>query len=162
MDAIEAMAGRLREAQASIAGWAREALQANKGEVLYLQMRQLAEGKASSGADLRPRYSEDPYFQSRAQMLWYRAMKRTIRPYVSPLRPRSDDAPNLFINGKFWDELDVFYTADAMTVDGGTPYAKGIVSKYGIASFGLSEESQAEIYANIVKPYILRKLTQLL
>ena len=50
---------------------------------------------------------------------------------------RNPDAPNLYINGRFHDELGVQFAADTVGVVPTTPYAAGIVAKYGITTFGL-------------------------
>lgn len=166
MEMIQSLIRRVQTAQESMGRWTREALQSDVDGIMRMQYEQLAEGKASSGQDLRPYYSEDKYFKNKGR--WYnnpegyRNWKRSIVPAVMPLRPRNPDAPNLYINGKFWNELAVTFSDEAMTVDGGTDYARGIVDKYGLASFGLNAYNQGFLADNLLKPYLLRKLRETL
>ena len=162
MDRIKALADRARTAQDSMNRWIRQSLEYNSGEVMERQYAQLAGGKASDGQDLRPYYSEDKYFRTKAEMEWYRNWKRTVNPWVQPDRPRNPDAPNLFINGKFWSELDTFFTDEAMTIDGRTSYAKDIVNKYGLSSFGLDAYNRAFMSDNVVRPYLIMRLRETL
>ena len=109
-------------------------------EILDLQREQLFEGKASSGEDIRPYYSEDlkpkGYFHSVASAGRYAAWKQDGINY--PYRAnRNPDAPNLYINGRFHDELGVRFMADSMGIVPMTPYASQIMAKYGLRTFGL-------------------------
>lgn len=109
-------------------------------EILDLQRQQLFEGKASNGEDIRPFYSEDlkpgGYFHSVESAGRYAAWKESGINY--PYRAnRNPDAPNLYINGRFHDELGVHFDADTVGIVPTTPYAAGIVAKYGINTFGL-------------------------
>lgn len=164
MDRIKALADRARTVQDSMNRWIRQSLEYNSGEVMERQYAQLAGGKASGGQDLRPYYSEDKYFRTKAEMESYRNYKWSInnRLWVQPDRPRNPDAPNLFINGKFWSELDAFFTDEAMTIDGKTSYAKDIVNKYGLSSFGLDAYNRAFMADNVVRPYLIMRLRETL
>lgn len=114
-------------------------------EILDLQREQLAEGKSASGEDLRPLYSEDlraggGWFLSSASAANYAAWKQSIsNPYEAG--QRNPDAPNLYINGKFYSELGVEFGAESVRIVGTTPWAAGIIAKYGVSSFGLSMSS---------------------
>lgn len=116
-----------------------DVIRRHPGDIMDYQRRQLFAGLASSGEDIRPYYSEDikpgGYFDNKADAAKYAAWKQELRyPYEANRNP---DAPNLYINGKFHSELDVDFGSEAVAVVGGTPYAKGIVAKYGLATFGL-------------------------
>ena len=109
-------------------------------DILELQLIQLFEGKAASGKDIRPYYSEDlkpsGYFHSVESAGRYADWKKNgiNYPYTAQRNP---DAPNLYINGRFHDELGVQFLADSVGVVPTTPYSAGIVAKYGINTFGL-------------------------
>lgn len=109
-------------------------------DILELQKQQLFQGLAASGQDIRPYYSEDlkpsGYFKTVESAKRYSAWKETgIRyPYSAQRNP---DAPNLFINGRFHDELGVQFDADSVGIVGTTGYAKKIIAKYGVSTFGL-------------------------
>lgn len=117
-------------------------------DILEQQRIQLLEGKASSGEDIRPYYSEDlkpgGWFHSRQTAANYAAWKQSISYPVSVTR--NPDAPNLYINGKFHSELGVRFLPDSILIDGETAYAEGIVAKFGLQTFGLMPERWRELF----------------
>lgn len=110
-------------------------------DILDLQKMQLFQGIAANGQDIRPYYSEDlkpsGYFHSVESAGRYAAWKKDgiNYPYAANRNP---DAPNLYINGRFHDELGVQFAGDSVGIVGTTAYAKGIIAKYGISTFGLT------------------------
>lgn len=122
--------------------------------ILGMVRDQLLDGIRGDGEDIRPYYSEDTYFETRAQANQYIAWKKTIRPNAR----RNPDAPNLFINGKFHSELGCFFNDTAMTIKGATFYAEEIVWKYGLPTFGLTDEHAKELADNYVLPALMRLL----
>ena len=129
----------------------RDVLLNHESDILELQKLQLFRGLKSNGDDMRPYYSEDlkpsGYFHSVESAGRYAAWKRDGISYPYSV-DRNPDAPNLFINGRFHDELGVEFGADAVGVMGVTDYAKRIVAKYGINSFGLMPEYWNAIFAD--------------
>ena len=128
-------------------GWLlRDVVEYHADDIMELQREQLMEGKASSGDDIRPYYSEDlkpgGHFYSVESAKRYADWKLDI----TPSRSRNPDAPNLYINGKFHDELGVDFGADEMVIRGMTGYADGIVAKYGLSTFGLTAENWNTIW----------------
>ena len=118
-------------------------------DILELQKIQLFEGKASSGEDIRPYYSEDlkpkGYFHSVEAAGRYSAWKQDGISY--PYRAkRNPDAPNLYINGRFHDELGVQFAADTVAIVPTTPYSQQIVEKYGLQTFGLTNKNWMAIF----------------
>lgn len=109
-------------------------------DILDLQKQQLFAGLASNGQDIRPYYSEDlkptGYFYTTESAKRYAEWKMTgiNYPYTADRNP---DAPNLYINGRFHDELGVQFDADTVGIVGASTYANGIIEKYGIETFGL-------------------------
>lgn len=128
----------------------RDILLGHEADILELQKLQLFRGVKSNGEDIRPYYSEDlkpsGYFYSVESAGRYAAWKRDGISYPYSV-DRNPDAPNLFINGKFHDELGVEFGADTVGVTGVTDYAKRIVAKYGINTFGLMPEYWNAIFA---------------
>jgi hypothetical protein len=118
----------------------RDVVTRHADDILDLQREQLFEGKASDGEDIRPYYSEDlkptGWFHSVETARRYAAWKlnKINYPYTANRNP---DAPNLYINGRFHDELGVQFGPDAVAVVGSTNYAREIVAKYGLHTFGL-------------------------
>lgn len=120
-------------------------------DIIEQQRIQLFEGKNSKGEDMRPFYSEDlkpkGYFHSVQSAGRYAAWKQDGINY--PYRAnRNPDAPNLYINGRFHDELGVQFAADTVGIVPTTPYAAGIVAKYGITAFGLMVQKWAYIFTD--------------
>lgn len=109
-------------------------------DILDLQKMQLFQGLAANGQDIRPYYSEDlkpsGFFHSVESAGRYAAWKKDGINYPYKAN-RNPDAPNLYINGRFHDELGVQFAADTVGIVPTTPYAAGIMAKYGITTFGL-------------------------
>ena len=117
----------------------RDVVIGHERDIMELQQIQLLEGKAANGEDIRPYYSEDlkpsGWFHSTQTAANYSAWKQDLDyPYSVERNP---DAPNLYINGKFHSELGVEFGTDSVGIIPTTPYAMGIVMKYGINTFGL-------------------------
>lgn len=112
----------------------------HEDDILDLQKIQLLQGLSSSGEDIRPYYSEDlkpsGYFKNAESAKRYSVWKENDIRYPYSVQ-RNPDAPNLYINGKFHSELGVQFDVASVAVIGTTPYAKGIIAKYGLETFGL-------------------------
>lgn len=109
-------------------------------DIMEFQNIQLFQGLSSDGQDIRPYYSEDlkpsGYFYSVESAGRYAAWKRDGINYPYSVK-RNPDAPNLYITGKFHDELGVQFNADSVGIVGTTGYSKEIMAKYGMNTFGL-------------------------
>lgn len=127
----------------------RNAVIRHGGDILELQRIQLLEGKRANGEDIRPYYTEDlkpsGYFYSVETAKRYAAWKESGINYPYSVQ-RNPDAPNLYINGRFHDEIDVEFGPDAVGVVPGTGYARQIMAKYGMNTFGLSPEHWGEVF----------------
>ena len=150
MNIIEALLDRVQKAYESLqkGDTTRSVVVNHSKDILDFQKMQLLEGKASSGEDLRPYYSEDlqpnGFFKSAESASRYAAWKKTISyPYNVT---RNEDAPNLYINGKFHGELKVSFGTHDMSIDGSTTYSRNIVDKYGLNSFGLMPKYWNKIF----------------
>ena len=120
----------------------REVFEKRREEIIISQREQLLEGKASSGKDLRPYYSEDlkpnGWFHSKESAGRYAAWKGSLSyPYTAKRNP---DAPNLYITGVFHNDLGVGFGAESIYILPETNYAAGIMNKYGMKNFGLTDE----------------------
>lgn len=146
LQSILELKNRVENLPAILVGELRTLFEASETAILQMQCGQLMEGKDSSGKDIRPYYSEDPYFHSKETAKAYAAWKKRITPNPR----RRDDAPNLYINGRFHSELGVYYKPDGFKIDGVSWYAMGIVHKYGLDTFGLNEANRNEI----IRPYV--------
>ena len=120
----------------------------HESDILELQKQQLFEGKASSGEDLRPYYTEDiganGYFYSTETAQRYSDWKLTINyPYTAERNP---DAPNLYIDGTFHSKLRVEFGSDDVEVNGSDMKSYQIINKYGLEKFGLMMEKWNELF----------------
>lgn len=109
----------------------RSVLELHENDIVEQQRIQLLEGKASSGEDIHPFYSEDVkptgYFKSKTSAANYAAWKQTLSyPYSVQRNP---DAPNLYITGIFHNDLSVSYDADSVAIIPDTAYAANIMAK---------------------------------
>lgn len=149
MSVLDEIKARVEKARDGLQTYlVRFVLEEHTADILELQSKQLLQGKASSGEDIRPYYSEDlkpsGYFRTVESAQRYSVWKEGLNyPYSAQRNP---DAPNLYINGKFHSELDVFFDRDSVAVTGGSFYAQNIISKYGVQTFGLMQEYWNEIF----------------
>ena len=138
---LEGLTGRVRALQdGGMAQMVGEVLQRHEQDIIEYQRIQLLEGRDSDGQDIRPYYSEDVkphgYFHSRESAGRYAAWKEGLSYPFSV--SRNGDAPNLYINGRFYDEMEVRFETDSMMIAPSTGYAANIMAKYGLHRFGLS------------------------
>lgn len=119
----------------------RGVLRNHEKDIMEQQHIQLLEGKGSDGNDLRPYYTEDlqphGYFKTQQSASNYMAWKETLN-YPYKVTRGNSDAPNLYINGRFYNEMEVRFEAEFIMIAPSTPYASQIMAKYGIQRFGLS------------------------
>ena len=143
----------------------RGVLRQHEADIMEQQHIQLLEGKASDGNDLRPYYTEDlqphGYFKTQQSASAYMAWKETLNyPYSVE---RNSDAPNLYINGRFYSEMEVKFEADSMMIAPSSGYAAQIMAKYGLHNFGLSAlKWQVMMYDKGVKNELQDTIKQLL
>lgn len=117
-------------------------------DIEELQREQLFAGRAASGEDIRPYYTEDVrpqgWFKSRESAARYAAWKQTL-PYPVTV-PRNPDAPNLYVDGTFHADLAAEFGTDGVAVVGKTLSAREIIGKYGADTFGLTPENWERIF----------------
>ena len=65
------------------------------------------------------------------------AWKETLN-YPYSVQRGNSNAPNQYINGRFYDEMEVRFEAESVMIVPSTSYAAQIMGKYGIKRFGLS------------------------
>lgn len=133
------------------------AFEENAAEVMHLQRQQLLSGERSDGTYIRPSYSEDlrvngGYFKSPEAARNYADWKAKLHHTADHDKPY--DTPDLYINGRFHSELGIGISDEAMIIQGMTPYAEQIVAKYGIETFGLTDESMNTLMPTIKKRVI--------
>lgn len=116
---------------------------------------QLYAGKNGNEDNLRPKYSEDPYFQKLYGDNWkkhainYRKYKKKITPpgrragsYLM-FQPRGVDTPNLIIRGDFYDSITAIPIDDGLMVcSEGVSFNKDIEQKYSTAIYKISDKAK--------------------
>lgn len=167
MDILTDLLNRVLTVQAGLESGSlvREILVSRRDEIIEEQRIQLLEGKGSDGDDLHPFYSEDlksngGYFHSVQSAGRYAAWKQDLDyPYSVSRNP---DAPNLYITGKFHDELGVDFGPDSIAIVGLTTYAQRIMAKYGVSAFGLNAEHWDTVWSNGGYDDLLESVKQIL
>ena len=126
-----------------------------KEEIIKLNQNQLWDGKTFTGADVRPYYSEDPYFKTEKQAIGYRNYKQKITPNSR----RNPDAPNLFINGYFHSLIDVIDRGNYIEIG-----AQGFENYFGDDLdekfkniYGLTDENW-ELIKKKILPDVIRRI----
>lgn len=131
-------------------------------EIIASQREQLLEGKDSDGNDMRPYYSEDlkpnGWFHSKESAMRYALWKKTGISYPVNVQ-RNTDAPNLYINGMFHNDLEARAGSTSVGVYPKTSYAAGIMAKYGMNKFGLTSERWRKVLEDC-KDRILQLMKQ--
>ena len=141
-------------------------LQAHSEDIMEQQHIQLLEGKGSDGNDLRPYYTEDlkpqGYFHSVQSASNYMAWKESLN-YPYSVERGNSNAPNLYINGRFYNDMEVKFSSDSLSIQPATGYAAEIMAKYGLKRFGLSAEKWGVMmYEKGVKAEVQQKMKDLL
>ena len=167
MSILDTLLARVTEVQVGLQNGSliRDVLLLRQEDILQAQRIQLLEGKGSDGEDLHPFYSEDlksngGYFHSVQSAGRYAAWKQDLDyPYSVSRNP---DAPNLYITGKFHDELGVDFGPDSIAIVGLTAYAQRIMAKYGVSAFGLNAEHWDTVWSNGGYDDLLESVKQIL
>lgn len=122
----------------------------NEEKIISIQQGQIYDGKTNQNQDIRPLYTEDPYFKTPQQAQGYIKWKQRITPNSS----RNPNAPNLFINGYFFNSLRLVKINSDVVV---RSLAGGEIGKLDDKYqnlFGLYEENQNKINNEIILPKI--------
>lgn len=144
---LQAYTDALRDFRDNKERYLADSLRSRSEGIAEAQRKQLFEGKASDGQDIRPSYSEDlkaygGFFTSPKSAKNYADWKNSLSyPYNVPRHP---DSPNLYIPygiHHFHDDLGVIVDDYFVSVIGKTAYANGIIAKYGLDTFGLTKEN---------------------
>lgn len=138
----------------------------NKGLFEEFITEQLYSGVNGREEALRPKYSEDPYFNvfkdPQAEAERYKKWKQKIQPparsYLG-FRPRNPDTPNLIIRGDFYSSITAIPIADGIRiVSQGVEFSSDIEQKYGLVIYEVSEKAKR----HYVKYYTLPCITKLM
>lgn len=122
-----------------------EIIGADENKYIELQRNQLWDGKGSDDKNLRPSYSEDPYFKKPGAAERYANWKSKITP--NPKRDK--DTPNLYVVGKFYSEINLQKTNEGYMYKVAS-FGNKVISKFDKA-LGLNETTLASEKENTLK-----------
>jgi hypothetical protein len=134
-------------------------LEANTDLLKSTNQEQMYQGLDADGKPIRPRYSEDPYFESPVLAWIYARWKNEISPH-----PKRDiDTPNLFITGAwYYEPLRVFrYHPKEIRFTNTHAQGKKIYAKYP-TSLGITPDNMEELNQTEVKPYVIHRVIETL
>lgn len=123
-----------------------------KNFIVESNLDQLWDGKTNKGEDIHPYYSEDPFFKSKKAAEGYKNWKQKITPNPN----RNPDAPNLFINGRFYKSVVAEVVENAIVPTSTESMGKDIINGHRDI-MGLNTEHTAELSKKIL-PEIQKKL----
>lgn len=107
-----------------------KAMKDSEQDINDLNREQLYSGKTNTGADIRPSYLEDPYWDDKG------GLKAAIgysnwKDRITPNQYRNPGTPNLFINGYFYSHRIVTVVPGGKILHGSTvSLGKKIEQKY--------------------------------
>ena len=127
---------------------------------------QLYSGVNGDEEPLRPRYTEDPYFNTfknpKKKAEQYKKWKAKIQPparsYLG-FKPRDVDTPNLIIRGDFYASITAIPIADGISiVSQGVEFATDIERKYGNVIYEIGNKARE----HYVRHYMLPRIDKLI
>lgn len=114
---------------------------------------QLSEGKDNTGRYL-PRYVDDPYFKSPAQAKAYEDWKAK----VSPNREKPRDVMDFYINGFFYDSINVKIGKGTINFFTDAPFGVDVERKTNFKVLGFNPETRRETWEFFIKPALLKRI----
>jgi hypothetical protein len=125
-----------------------EIVQKNKDKIVEFNKDQLFEGKTIFNQDIRPYYTEDPFFKTAQAARNYIAWKQRITPNSK----RNPNAPNLYINGYYHSSIDLIFSGKTPLLESrsGSLFSE-INNKYQNI-IGLNEDHALSLNYEIIKP----------
>lgn len=129
---------------------------------------QLYSGMNGREEPLRPKYSEDPYFNAfknpKKEAERYKKWKAKIQPparsYLG-FRPRNIDTPNLIIRGDFYSSITAIPIADGISiVSQGVEFSTDIEKKYGNVIYEIGDKARKHYIVYYMLPRILRLMKE--
>lgn len=118
-----------------------------------MQREQMSEGRGVDGEYIRPFYSEDPYFKTKAQAKAYAEWKQRITP--NPKRPF--DVPNLLINGYFYRSLVAKVKGQVFDIESSVSLGEKVFEEHPNAQ-GLNAQKRLEFAETFTLPDIKASL----
>jgi hypothetical protein len=123
----------------------------DKKKFLTINKQQLWDGKNVFDNNIRPYYSENPYFETPQQAQAYINWKAKVTPNPN----RFKDAPNLYINGYFYNTLEVEVKKESFKIKSDDTLGIKITSVHKNV-LGLNEKNKEEIKKNDMIPFFIK------
>lgn len=129
---------------------------------------QLYSGVNGDEQPLRPKYSEDPYFnmfkhpkiEAERYKKWKAKIQPPARSYLG-FRPRDVDTPNLIIRGDFYASITAIPIADGISiVSQGVEFASDIERKYGDGIYEIGNKARKHYIDYYMLPRILKLMKE--
>lgn len=127
----------------------------NEEMILDMNRQQMMDGQNNEGVEIRPLYSQDPYFKTPASAQAYISWKQIITPNTK----RNPDVPNLFIDGTFHRSLQLFRVGPKIMIKGNASFADNIDSKFNDV-LGLAPYNQERLNKEYIYPDLMEFLKQ--
>lgn len=127
----------------------------NEAMILDMNRGQMLDGLNNEGLEIRPLYSQDPYFKTNQSAQAYIRWKQIITPNSK----RNPDVPNLYINGQFHNSLTLQHLGNKIVVKGQASFSDDIDAKYKNV-LGLSPQNQNFLNADKIYPGLMDFLKQ--
>lgn len=132
-----------------------QSLDNKKHEALQLNLVQMFRGLKATTGYISPRYSEDPFFKTRQQALLYAQWKMKISPHTD----RPEDVPNLFINGRYHQSIEITASKEGYNFSSEDKNAKDIEETFK-EIYGLNAESREYFIEDNLYPDMLEKVRE--
>lgn len=113
---------------------------------------QMFDGKTHDDKDIRPYYSQDPYFKTRESAERYADWKQRLTPNPR----RNKDVPNLYITGTFYDSIKAVKQEDYIETISETALGRDVINSHA-GIMGLNEMNLGELSQKIL-PVVQKKM----
>ncbi len=131
-------------------------LESIQDNILEMNRNQMWDGLTAKGEDIRPKYSENPFFKTKEQAAGYAKWKWAISSQGSK---RDIDTPNLYINGYFYESLR--FKKDELKIVTENALGAEVTSEHKDV-LGLMPENINEVIEVTLQPKLTEKLQSIL
>ena len=129
---------------------------------------QLYSGLNGNEEPLRPKYTQDPYFnmfknpkeEAERYKMWKMKIQPPARSYLG-FMPRDADTPNLIIRGDFYSSITAIPIADGISiVSQGVEFASDIERKYGRVIYRIGDKARKYYVDYYMLPRIMKLMKE--
>lgn len=139
-------------------------LDQNSGRVIVVIQEQLYCGVDGNNDFLSPTYDDDPFFEeegpwyhrSKEYKAWKRDISPPVRGPILNLPARPVEVPNLFITGRFHEDINARREGDKLVINPGHNDGPAIVQKWGDQILTLADPAVQYFNEDYLLPYLDR------